>query len=85
MHVIEQITDVRSRSNKIDEHESTTHPADTDHLGHSPLRITELVQRATAEHHIKRLVDERQGLGVPLLQQDVADPSLPQPLRTEPE
>jgi hypothetical protein len=49
------------------------------------LRICEVMKRASTEDDIERLVEERQRLGIRLLQQNIGDTRVTKPLRAHPE
>ena len=83
MNVIEPLTNFTRGSHKIEEHNAPTDTADPHHLGHRLAGISKVVQRASAVHDVKGFVDERQRFCVGLLQQDVGDPLVVQPLGTD--
>jgi len=81
MHVVEEIACIGTRRDEIHQNYSTARTANSRHLGNGLPWIGEVMQRASAEHDVERLVEKGQGLRVRLLQQDVRDTRVTKPLR----
>ena len=74
VELVEAIARLRVRSDEVGDHDAAAGSTHSHHLFDRASGIGDVVEGAAADHEVEGLVDEREAMRVPFLQDDVGDP-----------